>query len=104
MLLATIFQILELLLNVLWWVIIAQVVISWLVLFNVINTQSSFVRQFMLALDQITAPLYRPIRRILPDFGGLDFSPVVVLILIKILSAIVLPNLMLSLHGGGAAL
>ena len=74
-----------LLLNILWWVIIAQVVLSWLLAFNVINTGSPAVRKFILALDRILAPIYRPIRRLLPDFGGIDFSPMVVLILIMVL-------------------
>ncbi len=75
----------EFLLNVLWWVIIVQAILSWLVAFNVINTHNDFIRQLLTALDRMTEPLYRPIRRILPDFGGLDFSPVVVLILLSIL-------------------
>ena len=60
-------------------------VLSWLVVFNVINTNNEFVRTFYNALDRMTRPLYRPIRRILPDFGGLDFSPVVILLLIYVL-------------------
>ena len=78
-------QILILLLNVLWWVIIVQVIVSWLVAFNVLNTVSGGVRAFLDALERITAPIYRPIRRFLPDFGGIDFSPLVVLILIAVL-------------------
>jgi len=78
-------QIAHYLLWILMWVIIIQVVLSWLLAFNVLNTSSQGVRTAALALDRITAPLYRPIRRILPDFGGLDFSPLVVLILIQIL-------------------
>ncbi len=78
-------DILNLLLSVVMWIIIIQVVLSWLFAFNVLNTNSSGVRAFALALDRITAPLYRPIRRILPDFGGIDFSPLVVLILIQVL-------------------
>ena len=77
-------QIAHYLLWILMWVIIIQVVLSWLLAFNVLNTSSQGVRTVALALDRITAPLYRPIRRILPDFGGLDFSPLVVLILIQI--------------------
>jgi len=73
------------LLRVLTWIIIAQFVLSLLVAFNVVNTHSGFVRSFMSALDTITEPLYRPIRRIMPDFGGIDFSPMVVIILIMIL-------------------
>jgi len=75
----------DLLLSVLTWIIIIQVVLSWLFVFNVLNTSSGGVRAFVQALDKITGPLYRPIRRILPDFGGIDFSPLVVLILIQVL-------------------
>jgi YggT family protein len=82
--LLAIFGVLDLLLRVLSYVIIAQAIISWLVAFNVINTHSDFVRSFLGALDRLTEPLYRPIRRILPDFGGIDFSPIVVLLLIYI--------------------
>src|SRR4051812_47351544 len=80
-----VFQITHYLLSILTWIIIIQVVISWLFVFNVLNTSSSGVRTFAVALDRITAPLYRPIRRILPDFGGLDFSPLVILILIQVI-------------------
>ncbi|HVI04473.1 MAG TPA: YggT family protein [Sphingomicrobium sp.] len=78
-------QIADLLLNVLFWIIIVQVIMSWLFAFNVLNTSSNGVRTFAVALDRITAPLYRPIRRILPDFGGLDFSPLIILILIQVI-------------------
>jgi YggT family protein len=73
------------LLSILTWVIIIQVILSWLLAFNVLNTSSNGVRTFAVAIDRITAPLYRPIRRLLPDFGGIDFSPLVILILIQVL-------------------
>ena len=66
-------------------VIIAQAIFSWLVAFNVVNTRSDFVRAVWTALDRLTEPLYRPIRRIMPDFGGIDFSPLVVLLLIWVI-------------------
>ena len=75
----------NLLLSVVTWVIIIQVILSWLFAFNVLNTSSGGVRAFAVAIDRITAPLYRPIRRILPDFGGVDFSPMVVLLVIWLL-------------------
>jgi len=78
------FQIAHYLLTILFWIIIIQVVLSWLFAFNVLNASSHGVIAFARALDRITAPLYRPIRKLLPDFGGLDFSPLVVLILIQI--------------------
>ena len=72
------------LLSVLFWLIIAQVILSWLFVFNVLNTSSQGLRTFVEALDRITAPLYRPIRRLMPDFGGIDFSPLILLILIQV--------------------
>jgi YggT family protein len=91
-----IFQILEYLLWIVTWVIIVQAVLSWLIAFNVINTQNDAVRTIWRALGQMTEPLYRPIRKILPDFGALDISPMVVLILINILQRFVLPGLFLG--------
>ena len=78
------FDIAIILLNVLWWIIIVQAILSWLIAFNVVNMTSPFVRSLANALDRLTAPLYRPIRRFLPDFGGIDFSPLVVLLLIMV--------------------
>ena len=82
--LIALFDIIDLLLNVLAWIIIIQVILSWLFAFNVLNTGSVGLRRVVDALDRLTAPLYRPIRAILPDFGGIDFSPLVLLLLIKI--------------------
>ena len=90
---AVLLQIFDLLLWILMWIIIVQAILSWLVAFNVINTYNDFVRQVLYALDRITAPLYRPIRRIMPDFGALDLSPMVVLLIIYILRNIILPSL-----------
>ena len=83
--LTALFNILELLLSVLWWIIIVQFILSLLFVFNVVNMSSPFVRTLHAALERLTAPLYRPIRRLLPDMGGIDFSPMVVLLLIMVL-------------------
>jgi YggT family protein len=93
-------SIVDLLLDVLWWVIIVQVVLSWLLAFNVLNIHSGGVRNFVVALDRLTAPLYRPIRRILPDFGGLDFSPFVILILIQVIKKL-LSGVVMQYYGIG---
>ena len=74
-------------------VIIIQFVMSILISFNVINTYNDYVRAIWEALDKLTEPLYRPIRKILPDLGMIDLSPMVVLILINILQTFVLPSL-----------
>ena len=89
--------VLMLLLDVVWWVIIIQFVLSLLLVFNVINTHNDFVRNFLRALDYITEPIYRPIRKVLPDFGGIDFSPLVVLLLIQVLR-IILGDVLQSMY------
>ena len=83
--LIAIVEIINLLLSVVTWIIIGQVILSWLFAFNVLNTSSPGVRAFALAIDRVTAPVYRPIRRLLPDFGGIDFSPLVALLLIQVI-------------------
>ncbi|MEJ7926119.1 YggT family protein [Sphingobium sp. AN641] len=91
------YQTLVILLDVLWWIIIVQAVLSWLIAFNIINTSSDFVRTVLTALDRMTAPIYNPIRRILPDLGALDLSPMVVLLAILILRQAILPPLFASM-------
>lgn len=90
-------QIILILLDVLWWIIIIQAIMSWLIAFNVINTHNDFVRTIMIALDRMTAPIYRPIRKIMPDLGALDLSPMVVLLAIIIIRQAILPPLMQAL-------
>jgi len=97
----TIIQILQVLLDVTWWVIVIQFVLSLLIAFNVINMQSNFVRTLAYGFDRLTEPLYRPIRRILPNLGGLDLSPALVLLAIAILR-IILNNIAASIVLGGA--
>jgi YggT family protein len=93
-------DILILLLNVVMWIIIIQVILSWLFAFNVLNTSSQGVRTFAMALERITAPIYRPIRRVMPDFGGIDFSPLVILILIAVLKKLLAGVAMQYQFGG----
>ena len=88
--LRAVIDILIMLLWVLSIIIIVQAILSWLVAFNVINTHNDFVRSLLYALDRMTAPLYRPIRKIMPDFGGIDFSPIVVLLLIWVLQRLLM--------------
>ena len=90
----TLLSILDFLLNVLTYLIIIQFILSLLIAFNVINTYNEFVRSFWNALERLTEPLYRPRRRFLPDLGGIDFSPMVVLIIIKVIQIIIRNNMM----------
>ncbi len=64
------------------WVIIIAAVMSWLVAFNVVNTRNRFVYILGDVLYRLTEPVLRPIRRIMPNLGGIDLSPVVLLLLI----------------------
>ena len=89
----------DFLLSIVTWIIIIQVILSWLLAFNVLNTGSGGVRTVVVALDRLTAPLYRPIRRMLPDFGGIDFSPLVILILIQVLRKL-LAGVVIQSYGG----
>lgn len=90
----------NLLLSIVSWIIIIQVILSWLFAFNVLNASSPGVRAFVNAIDRLTAPLYRPIRRILPDFGGIDFSPLVILILIQVIKKL-LAGVVIQTYGIG---
>jgi YggT family protein len=62
------------------WLLIASVVLSWLIAFNVVNTGNRFVYQVRDFLHRITEPLLRPIRNLLPNLGGIDISPVVLIL------------------------
>lgn len=70
-------------LSILTWSIILSAIISWLFAFDVINRRNRFVNQVADFLDRLTAPLLEPFRRIIPPLGGLDISPIVVLLLIN---------------------
>jgi YggT family protein len=91
------YQILELLLRIATYVIVIQAVLSWLIAFNIINTYNDFVRSVWEALQKMTEPMYRPIRKILPDFGALDISPIIVLLILHILRTILLPQMFTAL-------
>ncbi len=75
-------------------------ILSWLFAFNVINMSNAFVRQVWDALNTMLEPIYRPIRRIMPDFGALDLAPLVVILVIWLLQQRLLPLIFLSpTHG-----
>lgn len=86
-------QILLLILDVVWFIIIIHVVMSWLISFQVLNTRQPLVSQLWSGLERLLAPIYEPIRRILPNTGGLDLSPLVALIAVAALRIIIRNNL-----------
>src|SRR3990167_5940252 len=72
------------------WIIIIQAILSWLVVFKVIDTPNSVFASIWGALERLTEPLYRPIRNMLPAMSGLDISPLIVLLIIFFLQQVIL--------------
>ncbi len=92
-----IFQILDILITVAFTVVIVQAIMSWLLAFNVINLQNDIANAIWTTLDALTAPIYNPIRKIMPDFGSIDLTPMVVIIGIIILRDAILPPIAMAL-------
>jgi YggT family protein len=80
--------------NLVWWLILASVVLSWLFAFNIVNVNNQTVRQISYGLSRLTDPLLSPIRRILPSMGGLDLSPIILLILLEFLRQLIVGQLL----------
>ncbi len=76
-----------------WWIIFASVASSWLIQFGIINAHNPNVRMILSALYKLTEPVLGPIRRLLPSLGGLDFSPIVLLIAMEFVRRLVLNEL-----------
>ena len=87
------FQFISYVLQLYVYVLIAGAVLSWLVAFNVVNLRNPVVEAIGRFLYAITEPVLRPIRRVLPNMGGLDISPVVVILIIIFIQNVILPNL-----------
>jgi len=77
-----ILQTLSFILNIVWWIFLIMIIMSWLINFNVINTRNQFVESVWRIVNQITDPILRPIRRFVPPVGGLDLSPIIVFVII----------------------
>ncbi len=75
-------QTLLLALDIYWWLIIGSAIFSWLFAFNVINARNTFVATIGDFLYRVTEPALRPIRRIMPDLGGIDISPIILLLIL----------------------
>ena len=75
-------QTIDLALGIYWWILIGAAVFSWLYAFNVVNPRNQFVGMIGNFLFRVTEPVLAPIRRFLPDLGGIDISPIVLLLII----------------------
>lgn len=85
-------QILLLILDIVWWFVIIHVIMSWLISFNVLNRTQPLVWQIWSGLNRLLEPIYGPIRSVLPSMGGLDLSPLVLIVILYALRIILLNN------------
>ncbi len=85
-------QIMLLILNVIWFIMIAHIIMSWLINFQVLNLRQPLVAQIWDGLNRLLEPLYAPIRRVLPPMGGLDLAPLVALIAVYAIRIIIINN------------
>jgi len=79
-------KIIELVAYFFFWVVVLRVVLSWLIAFNVVNGYNQYVRMFARFADSVTEPFLRPIRKALPDLGGIDISPLIFLVALQLLA------------------
>ena len=98
--------IVQALLSLIVWAVIAYAVLSWLIAFQVVNLRNRFVYSASRFLDSVVTPLLAPFRRFLPSFGGMDFSPIILFILIGGVQRYLIPPFFAWLHGllGGPAI
>jgi len=89
----SLYQILSFALDILWFFILAHVVMSWLVSFQVLNIRQPLVAQIWYGLERVLEPIYRPIRRMLPPMGGLDLAPLVLIFGVFALRTILFNNI-----------
>jgi YggT family protein len=75
------------------YILIAMAVLSWLIAFGVVNTRNPIVANIGEFLYRITEPVLRPIRNMLPNLGGIDISPVIVILIILFIQSVIIPNL-----------
>ena len=78
-------EVILILLNIYWWIVVLAVIMSWLIAFNVINTRNQIVGMIADVLYRLTEPVFRPIRNMLPNLGGIDISPLIVLLIIYLI-------------------
>ena len=88
----SLFQILMLLLDVAFFIVVAHVIMSWLINFGVLNLRQPIVAQLWDGLNRLLEPVYAPIRRLLPQMGGLDLAPLIVFLIIYALRIVLTNN------------
>ncbi|MCA8867158.1 MAG: YggT family protein [Rhodobacteraceae bacterium] len=88
----SIFQILMLVVNIVWFFVIAHVIMSWLINFQVLNLRQPIVAQIWYGLNRLLEPIYSRVRRFLPEMGGIDLAPLVVLVVLIAIRIVLINN------------
>jgi YggT family protein len=83
-------DVIMLVLNLYWYIVLAMIIMSWLISFNVVNTRNEFVNQVWRILNQLTDPVLKPIRRRMPNFSGLDLSPLILFLIIFFIQQVII--------------
>lgn len=86
-------QILYAITSVVWFIVIVHIIMSWLINFQVLNLRQQFVAQLWYGLNRLVEPVYGPIRRMLPNMGGLDLSPIIVLLVLFAIRTVINNNM-----------
>ena len=94
-------QVVLIALDILWWLCVASAILSWLFAFNIVNARNPFIDTVGTFLYRATEPLYRPIRRVLPNLGGLDLSPLVLLLGIIFLQSLITLYIVPAIYRAG---
>jgi len=93
------FQTIDLALNLYTWILIASAIFSWLFAFNAINSSNQFVDAIGRFLFNVTEPVLAPIRRVMPNLGGIDISPIIVLLIIFFIRSLMWTSIYPALAG-----
>ena len=88
----SLFQILMLIIDIAWFIVIAHIIMSWLINFQVLNLRQPLVAQIWFGVNRLLEPVYSRVRRFMPDLGGLDLAPLVVLIALYAVRIILINN------------
>lgn len=96
-----VYTIVQALLSLLWWAVLLAAIVSTLMSFGVLDSRNRIVWTIADFLYRVTEPVLRPIRNVLPNLGGIDISPLIVLIVISVIQRELLPRIFFSLEGGG---
>ncbi len=90
----SLFQILMMIIDIVWFIMIAHIIMSWLINFQVLNLRQPIVAQIWYGLNRLLEPVYGRIRQFLPDMGGLDLAPLVALLALYAIRIVLINNAM----------